>query len=296
MSLAAYLDELKKTINDRLKKLVPEPDTHPAILHEAINYSLFSGGKRLRPILAIAACDAVKGNRENVFPFATALELVHTYTLIHDDLPALDDDDLRRGRPTCHKKFGDANAILAGDALLTMAFEIITNRNLYDDIDPDRLLTVATQLGAAIGSEGTIGGQVVDLMMEDGDPDMAALEYIHTHKTGKLIAVSIAGGALLAGGSDEQIKALTDYGKNIGLAFQIADDILDIEGDEKELGKTLGSDIDNKKLTYPALLGMKESKDLAARLVVRAIDKLDIFGEKGKRLEEIARFIVDRKS
>ena len=277
MPISGFFEEIKTEVEKQLDGLIPPDGTHPAPIHDAMRYSLFAGGKRIRPALAIAACDAVGGDRKYIWPFAAALEFVHTYTLIHDDLPALDDDDLRRGKPTCHKKFGEANAILAGDALLTLAFEVMTDRKLFDGVEAKTLLDVTSSTASAIGSEGTIGGQVIDLAMEGKEPDVAALEYIHTHKTGKLIVAAIAGGARLGGGSDEQVEALTSYGKNIGLAFQVADDILDIEGDEDELGKTIGSDSNSKKLTYPALFGQKESKELASRLTEWAVESLDIF-------------------
>ena len=294
MPLSDFFNEIKTEVEQRLDSLIPPADTHPLPIHDAMRYSVLAGGKRIRPALAIAASDAVGGDRRRVWPFASALELIHTYTLIHDDLPALDDDDLRRGKPTCHKKFGEANAILAGDALLTLAFEVMANRKLFDGVDTETLLDVTSSTASAIGSLGTIGGQVIDLAMEGKEPDIAALEYIHTHKTGKLIVAAISGGARLGGGSSEQTQALVSYGKNIGLAFQVADDILDIEGDEEELGKTIGADSNRDKLTYPALFGKEESKELAVRLTERAIESLDIFGEEANRLKEIARYIVER--
>ena len=294
MPLSDFFNEIKTEVEKRLDSLIPPADTHPLPIHDAMRYSVFAGGKRIRPALAIAASDAVGGDRNHIWPFAAALELIHTYTLIHDDLPALDDDDLRRGKPTCHKKFGEANAILAGDALLTLAFEVMTNRKLFDGVNTQTLLDVISSTASAIGSSGTIGGQVIDIAMEGEEPDVAALEYIHTHKTGKLIVAAISGGALLGGGSGEQTKALVNYGMNIGLAFQVADDILDIEGDEEELGKTIGADSNRDKLTYPALFGKEESKKLAVRLTERAIESLDIFGEEANRLKEIARYIVER--
>ncbi|MBF0170232.1 MAG: polyprenyl synthetase family protein [Nitrospinae bacterium] len=294
MPLTSYFEEIKVWTEETLHRLVPHAHTHPARLHEAMRYSLFAGGKRLRPMLAAAACDAVGGNRDTVAPFAAALEMIHTYTLIHDDLPALDDDELRRGRPTCHVRFDEATAILAGDGLLTMAAQFLTKADLYPGVDPAVLLRVATETLFAIGSQGTIGGQVVDIEMENKAPDLAALEYIHTHKTGTLIVASVRGGALLAGSDDDRLEALTEYARAIGLAFQIVDDILDETGDAAALGKTPGVDKALGKLTYPAAIGMDESKKLAARLADRAIGSLAPFGATGSRLADIARYIVAR--
>jgi geranylgeranyl diphosphate synthase type II len=295
MPLSPYFETIGKEVDAAMSRYTPPAETFPPIIHEAMRYSLFAGGKRLRPLLAIAACDLCGGNRENVWPFAVALEMIHTYTLIHDDLPALDNDDLRRGVPTSHKKFGEANAILAGDALLTHAFELMTNRDLIIDVSPERQLKVAAQTAKAIGSQGTIGGQVVDLEMEGAiDPDFASLEYIHTHKTGKLIVVSLQGGAILGGAPDATVDALSEYGRCIGLAFQVADDILDIVGDQAQLGKTVGADIAAKKLTYPALMGMDESRRLGANLITRAKEAIAPLGDAGNELAALADYIMER--
>ncbi len=243
---------------------------------------------------AATACDVAGGSRDTVAPFAAALEMIHTYTLIHDDLPALDDDDLRRGRPTCHVRFDEATAILAGDGLLTMAAEFLTKADLYPGVDPAVLLRVATETFFAIGSQGTIGGQVVDIEMEQQPHDLAALEYIHTHKTGTLIVASVRGGAMLAGAADDRLEALTEYARSVGLAFQVVDDILDVRGEAATLGKTIGSDQARGKLTYPAALGMDESVKLASRLTDRAIEALEPFGDQGTRLVDIARYIIAR--
>lgn len=294
MPLTEYFKKIRGEVDKTLDALLPPKSTYPAELHEAMRYSVFAGGKRLRPMLAISACDVIGGDRKTVLPFASALELVHTYTLIHDDLPALDNDDLRRGQPTNHKKFGESTAIMAGDALLTLAFEVITNRALFNDVSAETLIDVTSQTALAIGSTGTIGGQVVDLAKEEAEPDLAALEYIHTHKTGKLITVSVTGGATLAGAEKDQIDALTQYGKNIGLAFQIVDDILDVVGDEKSLGKDIGSDTAKGKMTYPSVLGMEESRKLAARLTDNALQSLEMFGDDSAPLADIAKYIIAR--
>ncbi|MBI5816058.1 MAG: polyprenyl synthetase family protein [Nitrospinae bacterium] len=294
MPLTAYFNEIRAIVDDAMDRLVPPSATHPAVLHEAMRYSLFAGGKRLRPTLAMAACDAVGGARSRVVPFAVALEAIHTYTLIHDDLPAMDNDDYRRGLPTSHKKFGEAAAILAGDALLTLAFEIISNLRNFPGVSPETLLEVSRHTANAVGSVGTVGGQMADIQMEGAEGDMASLEYIHIHKTGKLIAASVRGGALLGGGDNDAVNAITEYGKNIGLAFQIVDDILDIEGELASLGKTPGSDTRKKKLTYPALMGVAESRKLASRLTDRAIGHLAILGSGGERLSDLAKYVIAR--
>ncbi|VAX19941.1 (2E,6E)-farnesyl diphosphate synthase [hydrothermal vent metagenome] len=296
MALSQYFRDLASEVENMLDRLTPPAVTHPTIINEAMRYSLMAGGKRLRPILAVAGCEAVGGKRATALPFSAAVEMIHTYTLIHDDLPALDNDDLRRGIPTSHKKFGEATAILAGDALLTLAFEVMTDKSLYPGLPAETLLHVSTETANAIGGGGTIGGQVVDLEMEGAEADIAGLEYIHTHKTGKLIVASIRGGAMLGGATGKQLKALTDYGKSIGLAFQVVDDILDVEGTAEQLGKNVGMDEKQNKMTYPSALGMDESKILAARLIDRAIDSLAIFGGDGAHLVELARYIASRAS
>ncbi len=296
MALSQYFIDIASDAEKTLDRLTPPSDAHPAKIHEAMRYSLMAGGKRLRPILAVAGCEAIGGKRARALPFAAAIEMIHTYTLIHDDLPALDNDDLRRGIPTSHKKFDEATAILAGDALLTLAFEVMTDKSLYSGVSASAILRVATETASAIGGGGTIGGQVVDLEMEGVGADIARLEYIHTHKTGKLIVASIRGGAMLGGAGEKKLKALTDYGKSIGLAFQVVDDILDVEGTAERLGKNVGMDEKQNKMTYPSTLGMDESKILATRLIERAIDSLEIFGDKGAHLAELARYIASRAS
>ncbi|MGK7345630.1 MAG: polyprenyl synthetase family protein [Candidatus Nitrospinota bacterium M3_3B_026] len=294
MPLTRYFAEIKEQVDVELDRLVPDETTRPAALIKAMRHSLFAGGKRLRPILAVAAAEAVDGSREAVMPFAAAVEIIHTYTLIHDDLPALDDDDTRRGAATCHVKFGEATAILAGDALLTLAFEVMTDSKNFPGAEAAMLLDVARETAEAIGSTGTIGGQVVDLEMEGKEADMAALEYIHTHKTGKLIVASIRGGARLGGAEEDRLEALTVYGKNVGLAFQVVDDILDVEGDAEKLGKAAGADAKKKKATYPSLMGVEESRKLAARLIDRAIAALDMLGDSGEKLSDLARYVIAR--
>jgi geranylgeranyl diphosphate synthase type II len=296
MNLREYLKEKGKIVEDALDRYLPGESEMPVTLHKAMRYSMMAGGKRIRPILCIASCEAVGGKIKNALPVACALEMVHTYSLVHDDLPAMDNDDLRRGRPTNHKVFGEAVAILAGDALLTEAFGIMTDFNLRKTIRPDAVLDVISDLARAAGSFGMVGGQVVDMESEGKEIDLPTLEYLHTRKTGALILAAIKGGAKIGEGTDEEIEALTRYGECLGLAFQIADDILDIEGNQDEIGKDVGSDLERKKATYPSILGMAASKERASELIDMAIDSLKGFNEKAEPLREIAKYVVERRS
>lgn len=293
-NLKNYLEENRQRVEQKLEKLLPSEKEWPVRLHEAMLYSIRAGGKRLRPILAIAACEACGADSERVLPVAAALEMIHTYSLIHDDLPAMDDDALRRGKPTNHKVFGEAVAILAGDALLTEAFRIMS-RYRHPEVSAAVLIDVIESIAEASGSKGMAGGQVVDLESEDKKIDLEKLEQLHRHKTGRLIRVSVEAGVKLAGGSPSQVEALGLYGEKIGLAFQIADDVLDIEGGE-EIGKDVGSDVANHKSTYPSLLGLEESKQKAKQLVEEAIQLLENFDAKADPLREIARYVVNRKN
>ncbi|MBF0291871.1 MAG: polyprenyl synthetase family protein [Nitrospinae bacterium] len=294
MPLTQYFTGIRTLADKTMDELTPSASVNPKLLHEAMRHSLFAGGKRFRPILAVTACEAVGGKREIVIPFAVAIEMIHTYTLIHDDLPAMDDDDFRRGVPTCHKKYGEAAAILAGDALLTLAFEILADTARFPGVKAETILRVARETAGAVGSTGTVGGQMVDIEMAGKEPDMATLEYIHTHKTGKLIVASIRGGAALAGAEEDQLSALTEYGRSIGLAFQIVDDLLDVEGSREKTGKTPGSDLKNKKLTYPSIMGVEESRKLAVKLTDRAIKSVEMFGESSSRLRDLAEYVIAR--
>jgi geranylgeranyl diphosphate synthase type II len=296
MPLTEYFRKIAKETETWLDRLVPPEDAYPPVIHQAMRYSLFAGGKRMRPALAVAACEAVGGLAGAALPFAAALEIIHTYTLIHDDLPALDDDELRRGKLTLHIKFSEAAAILAGDALLTLAFQILADRALFPGAPAELLCDLARETAHAIGSAGTIGGQVVDIEFERvEEPDPAALEYIHTHKTGKLIAMATRGGGMLGGGDEGQLNALTEYGRHVGLAFQIIDDVLDVEGDEKTLGKKPGADQRKRKMTYPSVAGMKASREKAADLIDRALAAIEIFGPKGAPLADLARYVAARR-
>lgn len=297
MDLNTYLKERCRLVDDALGKLLPLDDDLPRSLHESMRYSVFAGGKRIRPILMLAACEAVGGDIAKAMPVACAMEMIHTYSLIHDDLPAMDDDDFRRGNPTNHKVFGEATAILAGDALLTQAFILMSSTVCATAVDPSRVLSVIHEIALCAGSYGMVGGQVVDMESEGKhDIDLPTVQYIHTHKTGALIKASVKAGAIMGGATDQAVSAMTGYGEAIGLAFQIADDILDIEGTTEDIGKDAGSDQARGKATYPALIGLAESKRRAGELVALALESLAIFDTKADPLRKIARFIVDRKS
>ncbi len=267
-------------------------------LYKAIRHSLLNGGKRIRPILSMAAFEAVGGKGERILPFACALEMIHTYSLIHDDLPAMDNDDYRRGKPTCHKVFGEAISILAGDALLTEAFELMTNRSNWNDVLEDHglILDIVHEIAQAAGISGMVGGQVADIEAEGKAIDLPLLQYIHTHKTGAMILVSIRVGARLGGADEETLRAFSRYGERIGLAFQIMDDILNIEGRAIAMGKSTGTDLPRGKATYPSVLGIEESKRTARELIESALDALMPYGPGADPLREIARFIISRES
>ncbi|MEE9614909.1 MAG: farnesyl diphosphate synthase [Thermodesulfobacteriota bacterium] len=298
MDLERYLSARVERVNTALGGFLPGEGDYPHTVHKAVRYSLFAGGKRLRPVLVLASAGAVAGKdkgevREKAaLNTACAFECIHTYSLIHDDLPALDDDELRRGRPTCHKVFGEAAAILAGDALLTSAFGIIAASK---GVERKSLVRVVGELARAAGSTGMIGGQMVDLESEDKEIEFAELEYIHIHKTGKLILAAVRCGAILGGGTAAKLESLTRYGEAVGLAFQIADDILDVEGTREELGKNTGEDAKKKKATYPALMGLDASRERAGELVARALVAIEGFDEGAEPLRAIARYIVERR-
>ena len=295
MELKAYLGEKRAVVEEALRGVFPEPEGPSAEIISAMGYSLFAGGKRLRPILCMAGAEAVGGEAQDVLPVACAIELIHTYSLIHDDLPVMDDDDMRRGKPTSHKVFGEAVALLAGDGLLTKAFHVMAGADFEHRVRPDALLTVIGLIAQAAGYEGMVGGQVVDIQSEGQEVDSSIVQFIHTHKTAALIAASVVSGAILVGGEEDQVSALTLYGQNIGLAFQVSDDILDIEGNSQALGKNVGSDERQAKTTYPAVLGLSRSKEIQRELVDRAIEFLDLFDQRSDPLREIARYIIARK-
>lgn len=291
--LAAYLQQQQTKVEAALAASVPPAE--PPKIHEAMRYSLLAGGKRLRPILCLATCELLGGTDAMAMATACALEMIHTMSLIHDDLPAMDNDDYRRGKLTNHKVYGDNIAILAGDALLAYAFEYIADQT--PDVPPAQVLKVIAHVGRAVGSAGLVGGQVMDLEAE-GNPNVTAemLTFIHTHKTGALLEACVTGGAILAGAGDADLQRLSRYAQNIGLAFQIIDDILDITATQEELGKTAGKDLQAQKATYPSLWGLEASRQEADRLVTEAIAQLDPYGTAATPLAAIAHFITARKN
>jgi geranylgeranyl diphosphate synthase type II len=292
-----YMKDRCRLVDEALDRYLPLADELPISLHKAMRYSVFAGGKRVRPILLLAACEAVGGDLNRAMPAACAMEMIHTYSLIHDDLPAMDDDDFRRGNPTNHKVFGEAIAILAGDALLTEAFVLMSNPEYSGAAEVSRLLPVINEIARCAGSHGMVGGQVVDMESEGKpDVDLATVQYIHTHKTGALIKASVKAGALLGGADETDLAAMTRFGEAVGLAFQIADDILDIEGTTEEIGKDAGSDEARGKATYPAIVGLAEAKQRAGELVGMALKALAGFDAKADPLREIAKYTVYRKS
>ena len=293
-SLEAILAERRQRVDEALEHWLPLQGDHPPQIHEAMRYSVFAGGKRLRPILALLACEAVGGNPEDAMPAAAALEMIHTYSLIHDDLPAMDDDDYRRGRRTCHRVYGEAIAILAGDALLTHAFQLLADAG-PTRLLPERRLRVIAEIAEAAGSCGMVGGQAMDILAEGHEIDHPTLLYLHTHKTGALIRASVRVGGIAGGAEEEQLEALTRYAERVGLAFQIVDDILDIEGATAEMGKTVGSDLRRKKATYPAVMGLEESRRQAVYVLGEAKEALRPLGEKGATLAVLADFVGQRR-
>jgi len=293
--LQAYLAERRALVDQALEKFLPPEDAPPPSVHRAMRYSVLAGGKRLRPILVIAGAEAVGGAPDAVLPTACALELIHTYSLIHDDLPAMDDDDYRRGRLTNHKVFGDAVAILAGDALLTHAFRLIAG-NVDGASDARVIADVVAEIAEAAGTDGMVGGQVVDIESEGKTVSAETLDYIHTHKTAALIRASLRVGALLAGAKPDQLAAITRAGDALGLAFQIVDDILDVEGSLEELGKTAGSDQRKQKATYPALHGLPASRRRARALIEEAKVALGPLGAAARPIAALADFIYERRS
>lgn len=294
MNLDPYLKKKKEQVDSFLESLFRESDA--VRLREAVRYSLLAGGKRIRPILAIAACEACGWGDEGeelIVPIGSALEMIHTYSLIHDDLPAMDNDSLRRGKPTNHVVFGEAMAILAGDTLLTEAFGLIAS---LKSKRPETVLKIIHEIAVSAGGNGMAGGQALDLQAEGKEISRKELEQLHRLKTGCLIRASVVVGALAAGASEEKVRAIRNYGEAVGLAFQIADDILDVEGETQELGKTARSDAAHAKSTYPSILGLSEAKRLAQESIDRAIQSLASFGSDADILRELARYIVSRRS
>ena len=292
--LKAYLQDRQKIVEEALERYLPAGN-NPSEIYDAVRYSVFNGGKRIRPILCMAAAEAVGGDLAPAMPVACALELIHTYSLIHDDLPSMDDDDFRRGKPTCHKVFGENIAILAGDALLTEAFALLSRVEKVR-LSAERRLAVIQEIASAAGIAGMVGGQALDVLSEKNQSNEETLQEIHRRKTGALIVAAVKSGAVIFGAGKEKIQALSEYGMNLGLAFQIADDILNVEGDRELMGKGTGSDAARNKLTYPALLGMEKAKTKLAAYVDEAIASLAGFDERAMPLVVIARYVMERKS
>ena len=295
MNIKDYLADKRAVVEDGLVRYMLAEEGPLSHHIKAMRYSLFAGGKRVRPILCLAAAEAVGASSGNLMPIACALECIHTYSLIHDDLPAMDNDDLRRGMPTNHKVFGEAEAILAGDGLLTFAFELMSDTTLADGISDAARLKAISILARSAGSLGMVGGQALDLASEGKDIPFDTLRLIHSCKTGALITASVQIGAVAAGASREQFDALTVYGRHIGLAFQIVDDLLNVEGTPEELGKAAGSDAERQKATYPAFFGLKETRRLAQEASQSAIKALASFDDRAEPLRVLAGYIVTRK-
>ena len=292
--LETYLGERKELVDRYLEAYLPGEDRYPPKLFKAMKHTLFAGGKRLRPILLLASVEAVGKEIQDLIPFACALELIHTYSLIHDDLPSMDDDDYRRGLPSSHKVFGEAIAILTGDALLTEAFCLMSTKAVTNGLDPLVVLGVIHEITEAIGASGMVAGQAADILAEGEAVGISDLEYIHNHKTGAFIRVTVRTGALLARASQQQLESLSHYGRALGLAFQIRDDILNVEGNSKKLGKSVGSDLSRKKVTYPSILGLEKSKKAMRDLVEESIKRLTPFNHQADPLREIARYLIAR--
>jgi len=292
MDLKWYLAARQKEVDRALDQFLPKASTRPATIHKAMRYSLFAGGKRLRPILCLAAAEACGGKIGTALPLACAVECIHTYSLIHDDLPSMDNDDFRRGRPTCHKIFGDGIAVLAGDALLTIAFEIVSRAKPTSRYTMSILLR---EIAVAVGSRKLIAGQVADLEAEGHKTDRAQLRYIHENKTAAILTTTVRLGAMSANADAKKLSPITKFGRALGLAFQIIDDILDVTQTSEKLGKSAGKDVAAKKATYPAVIGLDESRSEARRLTRQAHNALSIFGEKGEALHALANYLLERE-
>src|SRR5438270_3419971 len=293
MKLPSFFEENRLAVDAALEKLLPAATAQPSSIHAAMRYSVFAGGKRIRPILCLETARIFSSDVTPAVHPACAIEFIHTYSLIHDDLPALDNDDLRRGKPTCHKKFGEAIAILAGDALLTIAFETIG----ATPVDAERRVAILNEVATAAGTvNGMVGGQVADLEAEGKQIAPEMLEYIHRSKTAALIRASVTSGALCAGAGAEDVRRLRRFGESIGWLFQVTDDILDVEESSAALGKTAGKDIAQKKATYPAIHGLQRSHEIANELAAKAVAEIGPYQERGARLRQIAEFLVARRS
>ena len=296
MDIHQYLDQQRQRVDQFLKQSLPNSLRDPEKLYDSMRYSLLAGGKRVRPILTIAAAQALGYVHDAILPFAASLEFVHTYSLIHDDLPAMDDDDYRRGRLTNHKVYGDGMAILAGDSLLTMAFELCSHDSGDHGLTPSQQLHIIRELANGSGHQGMVGGQVMDIQAENQEVELAHLQKIHSHKTGQLIRAAVRIGGIIGGASSTQLESLTGYAEDIGLAFQIADDVLNMVGTREELGKDAGTDEKRGKKTYPSFFGIDGARRLGEECVERAINRLESFDQQADPLRHIANYIVKRRS
>lgn len=294
LDLQTYLSRQKETVDAHLDGFLPPAGTPPEIIHEAMRYSVFAGGKRVRPVLALATGEALEARFEELIYLACALEMIHTYSLIHDDLPAMDDDDYRRGKLTAHKKFGEGIAILAGNGLLTLAFQLLSR--LPCEREATRLKIIDTVCSAIGTAGGLIGGQVMDLITQGESFSQDQLEYIHSSKTGALIEASTYSASLLSRASEEEQSKLRAYARQVGLCFQIVDDLLDVEGSREQLGKASNKDAETMKATYPALLGVERAREIKQELATEAIKEIEFLGDRGRVLAAIAAFIADRRS
>src|SRR5213082_3199856 len=292
MNLKTYLIVRQRMIDRALDRFLPKENAAPPTIHKAMRYSLFAGGKRLRPILCLAAAEGCKGKVTEALPLACAMECIHTYSLVHDDLPSMDNDDFRRGRATCHKVFGDGIAVLAGDALLTIAFEIVSRAKPPHRYDP---FTLLREVAVAAGSRKLIAGQVADLEAEGKKISRAELRYIHENKTAAMLTASVCLGAMSANATAKELAAMTKFGRALGLAFQVIDDILDVTQTSEKLGKSAGKDIAAQKATYPAIIGLEKSRAEAKRLTKQAHDALSIFGKKADTLHALANYLLARE-
>lgn len=296
MNIKSYLEERRLQVEDTLEHTLPRSEGLLADHIQAMRYPVFAGGKRIRPVLAMASAEALGSDPEPYLPLITSLELIHTYALVHDDLPAMDDDDLRRGKPTSHKVFGEAAAILAGDSLVSYAFELLSDPEYGVDLADSDKIRIINTVSRAIGPRGMVGGQALDIAYEDRDIPFETLRFLHSCKTGALIRSSVQTGAIIGGADPEEFRALTGYADQIGLAFQIVDDLLDVEGNAEKLGKSTGADLVRKKSTYPGHLGLEETHAKAKDAVNHALKALDSFSSRAEPLREIAKYIYYRDS
>ena len=296
MEISRYLEDKRREVDHFLNQVIPAENLEPTTLHEAMRYSVFAGGKRIRPILALAAAEAFGEPPKAALAVASSLELIHTYSLIHDDLPAMDNDDYRRGKLTNHKVYGEAMAILSGDALLTLAFELCSRADLLQGLHPAQQVHIIYELAVGSGHLGMVGGQVLDIQAERKDIDLDALQTIHVHKTGKLIRAAVRMGALTSSADADQLQHLTGYAEDIGLAFQIADDVLNVTGTREQLGKNAMTDAQRGKNTYPTFYGVEGARRLADQCVERAIGRLAGFDANADPLRELATYITARQN